>query len=40
LLNLSVKVFAFGWWVGFGVEYWYLLMYFAEADKDSVSRGG
>jgi hypothetical protein len=30
----------FGWWVGFGVEYCYLLMYFVEADKNSVRWGG
>ena len=28
-----------GWWVGFGVEYCYLLMYLVEADKNSVSWG-
>ena len=34
------NVFSIEWWVGFGVQSCNLLMYFVEADKNSVHWGG
>jgi hypothetical protein len=34
------NVFSIEWWVGIGVQYCNLLIYFVEADKNSVRQGG